>query len=52
MTDYGRGFDAQERKTSTGLSAMKERAKLVGGRVDVESTPGKGTVVTAEIPLT
>ncbi|MGI2335257.1 MAG: PAS domain-containing sensor histidine kinase [Dehalogenimonas sp.] len=50
VTDYGRGFNPLEVPTSTGLSAMKERAKLVGGTVDMESTPGKGTVVTAQIP--
>ncbi|MGI2336755.1 MAG: PAS domain S-box protein [Dehalogenimonas sp.] len=50
VTDYGRGFNTLEVPTSTGLSAMKERAKLVGGTVDLESTPGKGTVVTAQIP--
>ena len=51
ISDYGRGFNAQALQSSTGLSSMKERAKLVGGKVNVESAPGKGTVVTAQIPI-
>ena len=39
------------RGTSTGLSAMRERATLAGGNMDVASAPGKGTVVTAQIPI-
>ncbi len=50
VADYGRGFDAKTLQTSTGLSAMRERAKLVGGRVTIESAPGRGTVITAMIP--
>ena len=34
-----------------GLFGMSERAGYLGGRVDVESTPGGGTRVRAEIPL-
>ena len=51
VTDYGRGFNPLGLQTSTGLSAMKERAKLVGGKVELESAPGKGTVVIAVLPL-
>jgi signal transduction histidine kinase len=34
-----------------GLIGMRERIEMVGGRFAVESTPGKGTTVTAEIPF-
>jgi signal transduction histidine kinase len=34
-----------------GLSGMEERITLLGGRFDVRSEPGKGTMVWAEIPL-
>jgi signal transduction histidine kinase len=30
---------------------MKERAGYIGGRVEVQSEPGRGTRVRAEIPL-
>jgi signal transduction histidine kinase len=34
-----------------GLLGMRERLEMVGGRLDIESTPGKGTTVQAQIPL-
>ncbi|MGB7768552.1 MAG: ATP-binding protein [Verrucomicrobiia bacterium] len=34
-----------------GLLGMRERLEMVGGRFDVESTPGKGTTVQAQIPF-
>ena len=33
-----------------GLLGMRERLEMVGGRFDVESVPGKGTTITAQIP--
>lgn len=35
-----------------GLTIMKERVALVGGEFQIESAPGKGTCMLAEIPLT
>jgi PAS domain S-box-containing protein len=34
-----------------GLLGMRERLEMVGGRFDVESAPGKGTTIIAQIPL-
>ncbi len=34
-----------------GLRGMRERAMLLGGRLSIESAPGKGTRVDADIPL-
>jgi signal transduction histidine kinase len=34
-----------------GLLGMRERLEMVGGHFDVESAPGKGTTITAQIPL-
>ena len=34
-----------------GLSGMRERAELLGGRLIVESAPGVGTTVFVEVPL-
>ncbi|HTF24451.1 MAG TPA: ATP-binding protein, partial [Candidatus Limnocylindria bacterium] len=36
---------------SLGLLGMRERAAILGGRVNISSAPGKGTTVTAWIPL-
>lgn len=35
-----------------GLIGMQERAALLGGRVEIESSPGKGTSVFARVPAT
>ena len=44
---YGRPYEG----TGLGLSVVKSLAKLHDGRMDVESVPGKGTVVTVRHPL-
>jgi two-component system sensor histidine kinase UhpB len=49
IADDGRGipFDRRNGRTgSLGLSGMQERALLVGGRLDIHSTEGRGTTVT------
>jgi len=30
---------------------MRERVEMVGGRLKVESAPGQGTTITAQIPF-
>jgi len=57
VVDDGIGFDLGEVSARTrtgeavGLMGMRERAELLGGTLRVESAPGKGTRITAEIPL-
>ncbi len=53
IKDMGHGFDssAAGASRSTGLSAMRERAALIGGSCTIESSPGKGTVITILLPL-
>lgn len=54
VVDRGAGFDpdgALSRHGSSGLVGMHERALLLGGRVAIESSPGSGTQVIAELPL-
>lgn len=53
-TDDGVGFDLVKlarRARSVGLLAMRERAELIGGRLQVQSTPGQGTAVTLLLPM-
>ena len=57
VADNGRGFDAEaaldaaSRGRSLGLLNMRERAHLAGGRLTIASAPGRGTVLTAELPI-
>jgi signal transduction histidine kinase len=34
-----------------GLLGMRERLEMVGGHFDVQSAPGKGTAITARMPM-
>jgi len=53
IRDNGRGFDQADPSLSKspGLLGMRERAAILDGRVNISSAPGKGTTVTAWIPL-
>ncbi len=52
IEDNGRGFDPGAVTTdSLGLEGMRERTELHDGRLTVETTPGAGTTLRAEIPL-
>jgi two-component system sensor histidine kinase DegS len=54
VTDDGMGFDlvkAARHKKSVGLLSMRERAELIGGSLQIQSTPGKGTAVTLLLPV-
>ena len=54
IEDRGTGFEPEAVLTAgatTGLAGMRERAVLLGGQLTVESAPGAGTCVTAELPL-
>ncbi len=51
IEDDGRGFDAAHaRADSLGLVGMRERARLVGGKLAVESADGAGTTIAIEVP--
>ena len=56
VSDDGVGFDPGSAldgdvKPGWGLVGIRERVQLAGGDCQIESTPGKGTTVTVEIPL-
>ena len=50
VTDDGRGFDPR-RSRGMGILGMEERVKRLGGTLRVESQPGKGATVTADLPI-
>jgi PAS domain S-box-containing protein len=54
MRDFGVGFDpavVHSKGVSSGLSGMRERTRLLGGEMVIESTPGKGTILTVRLLL-
>jgi PAS domain S-box-containing protein len=55
VEDDGAGFDQKKVTASDkgplGIMIMKERAVQAGGTVDIETRPGKGTHLTARIPV-
>ncbi|MBL8541090.1 MAG: sensor histidine kinase [Betaproteobacteria bacterium] len=53
VRDDGRGFDAarSNERPSLGQMSMRERVRLLGGKLDIESAPGHGTTVVAWVPL-
>ncbi|TLN19756.1 sensor histidine kinase, partial [bacterium] len=51
--DNGVGFLVDENRSGgIGLKTMRERAALIGGKCRIESSPGTGTTVRVEVPLT
>jgi signal transduction histidine kinase len=56
IRDDGHGFDpervvpAEDGESGLGLVGMRERLRLLGGRLDVESAPGGPTIVRATLP--
>ena len=50
IEDDGQGFDPEAvRAGALGFTGMRERVELVGGRLTVETSPGAGTTVVAEV---
>ncbi|MEW5706739.1 MAG: PAS domain S-box protein [Actinomycetota bacterium] len=56
ITDNGKGFELPEnigelsRRGKLGIDGMQTRARLAGGTFDIQSAPGKGTVINVTIP--
>ena len=56
IQDDGVGFDFDQKQRLTknygmGLSGLSERAKIIGGNLTIESSPGNGTKVLLKIPV-
>ncbi|MGA6927315.1 MAG: ATP-binding protein, partial [Desulfosarcina sp.] len=57
IKDNGKGFDLNDRRRQAfkgkrmGLQSMVERVHLLQGKINVQSSPGKGTYILIEIPL-
>jgi PAS domain S-box-containing protein len=53
VADNGCGFDPAQGFTDggIGLTSMRERARSLGGRLEVTSTPGQGSCIQFDVPL-
>jgi signal transduction histidine kinase len=51
IEDHGKGFHADGTARGLGLVTMRERAELLGGRIDFETPPGGGTLVRLSVPV-
>jgi PAS domain S-box-containing protein len=51
VEDEGQGFDMSVQSPGVGLFSMDERARSVGGELSISASPGKGTKIILEVPL-
>ncbi|MGZ8665894.1 MAG: GAF domain-containing sensor histidine kinase, partial [Solirubrobacterales bacterium] len=51
VRDDGRGFDVKATPAGVGLNGMRERIELLGGNLEIGSSTGEGTLVSARIPI-
>jgi len=56
IKDNGKSFDVDRvlfsgNSKRIGLLGMRERVEMIGGRLSIESAPGKGTTINAQIPF-
>jgi PAS domain S-box-containing protein len=54
VSDFGSGFDTETNKGMDGIGfiSMRERVRLVGGHLSIESEPTRGTQIRVRVPLT
>jgi signal transduction histidine kinase len=45
LKDDGKGFERVKMSNGNGLENMKRRAEMIGGKLEVHSTAGKGTMI-------
>jgi signal transduction histidine kinase len=51
VEDGGVGFQPERTPRGTGLQNMADRLEALGGRLEIRSGPGRGTVVSGRIPV-
>ena len=50
VSDDGAGFDPSDPTDGFGLVGMRERVALTGGSIEIDSKPGRGTTLKADLP--
>jgi signal transduction histidine kinase len=51
VADDGRGFDPGAVERGFGLVGMRERVSLANGALEIDSEPGAGSRISAELPV-
>ncbi len=51
IQDDGQGFDEQKITPGYGLRTIRDRARLLGATLEIQSRPGKGTITTLLVPI-
>ncbi|HSE38330.1 MAG TPA: ATP-binding protein, partial [Blastocatellia bacterium] len=51
VTDDGAGFDPARTSDGNGLANIRERARVLGGRLRIDSGKGDGTTITVGVPV-
>ncbi len=51
VEDRGKGFDVVARSAGLGLNSIKSRVDSLGGQLNVDSAPKRGTIVSVTIPI-
>jgi signal transduction histidine kinase len=49
--DNGKGIDLEQPWKGIGLNTIKDRVRLLEGTMQIDSVPGKGTLVSIVLPL-
>ena len=51
MEDDGNGFNPQDGSNGMGLKNIAERTRILGGKLKLDSAPGKGVQIEITIPI-
>jgi ligand-binding sensor domain-containing protein/signal transduction histidine kinase len=51
VTDDGKGFEPEQETNGNGLANMRRRLAAIGGRLKIESKPGRGTTIELELAV-
>jgi signal transduction histidine kinase len=51
VEDDGRGFDPEATRRGSGLTNMTDRIEALGGTLEIQSHPGRGTTLVGSVPI-
>jgi signal transduction histidine kinase len=51
VSDNGSGYDARRTPPGSGQRNMADRIAALGGQLEIQSTPGRGTSITGHLPV-